>query len=142
MYIGLKHTHSGLAYILLAGLVIAIALVIVSATAKKPFTDRVRKFALIGLILSHLQLVIGLILYFVSPAGLSSLSGEAMKDATLRFNTVEHPLTMIIAIILVTIGYSRSKRAQSDSSKYRSVIIFYLLGLFLMLLRIPWSIWP
>ncbi len=142
MYIGLKHTHSGLAYILLAGLMIAVALVIVSATAKKPFTDRVRKFALIGLILSHLQLVIGLILYFVSPAGLSSLSGEAMKDAALRFNTVEHPLTMIIAIILVTIGYSRSKRGQSDSSKYRSVIIFYLLGLFLMLLRIPWSIWP
>lgn len=142
MYIGLKHTHSGLAYLLLAGLVIALGLVIVSAITKKPFSESTRKFALIGLILAHLQLVIGLVLYFLSPVGFSALSGDAMKDSVIRFNTIEHPLTMIIAIVLITIGYSRSKRGLTDSAKYQSIIIFYLIGLFLILLRIPWSIWP
>jgi hypothetical protein len=140
MYTGIKHFHSGLAYLLLAALVVAVIYAIVSR--KKPFTAGSRKIALMGLICTHLQFVLGIVLYFLSPLGASNFSGEAMKEKISRLYIVEHPLTMLIAIVLVTIGYSRIKRLDSDSRKYSSMIVFYGIGLLLMLSVIPWKVWP
>lgn len=142
MYIGIKHLHSVLAYILLAILLISIVYVAIGMIKRSPFTDRVRKVALFGLIAAHLQFLIGLILYFISPAGFASFSGAAMKDALLRHNIIEHPVTMLIGVVFITIGYSRSKRMATDSRKYNSILVFYLVGLLIILLRIPWHIWP
>lgn len=140
MYTGIKHFHSGLAYLLLAALIVAVIYAIVSR--KKPFTAGSKKIALIGLICTHLQFVLGIVLYFLSPLGASNFSGEAMKEKISRLYIVEHPLTMLIAIVLVTIGYSRIKRISGDSRKYNSIIIFYGIGLLLMLSVIPWKVWP
>ena len=142
MYTGLHHLHSALAYLLLAALVIAIAYILVSYINKKAFTDQHRKAALVALICTHLQLLFGLILYFVSPLGFSNISGEVMKDSYLRNAAVEHPLTMIVAIVLITVGYSKVKRLTDSGKRYKNFLIFYSLGLFLILLRIPWSVWP
>lgn len=142
MYTGLKHLHSGLAYILLAGLIFSIGYTLISFINKKPFTDGNRKVSLIGLICAHLQLVFGLLLYFVSPLGLSGFSGEAMKNSLSRLYILEHPLTMAIAIALITIGYSKAKRLTEDRKRYNNILIFYTIGLLLILLRIPWSVWP
>ena len=140
MYTGIKHFHSGLAYLLLAGLVIAIIYAIVSR--KKPFTAGSRKIALIGLICTHLQFVLGIVLYFLSPLGVSNFSGEAMKEKVSRLYLIEHPLMMLIAIALVTVGFSRIRRLGSDSKKYKSIIVFYGIALLLMLSVIPWNVWP
>lgn len=140
MYTGIKHFHSGLAYLLLAALVVAVIYAIVSR--KKPFTAGSRKIALMGLICTHLQFVLGIVLYLLSPLGASNFSGEAMKVKDSRLYIIEHPLMMLIAIALVTIGYSRVKRAASDSKKYSSIIVFYGIGLLLMLSVIPWKVWP
>lgn len=142
MYTGFQHLHSGLAYLLLAAMLLSILVVLVAAMRKSPFTDKIRKVALVGLISAHLQLIIGLVLYFISPLGFPSLSGEVMKDSLARLYALEHPLTMIIAIILITVGYSRAKRMTEDRKKYNSILIFYVLGLLLILLRIPWHAWP
>lgn len=142
MYIGFKHLHSGLAYILLAVLVFSLIYALVNFVKNKPFTENVRKASLAGLIASHLQLLVGLVLYFLSPVGFSNFSGEAMGDAMSRLYMLEHPLTMIIAIVLITVGYSKAKAPGEDSSRYKKVLIYYGLGLALMLLRIPWSVWP
>lgn len=142
MYTGLKHLHSGFAYLLLAVLVISIIYVLVAYLNKKPFTEGIRKTALIGLIASHLQFLFGLILYFVSPLGLASISGEAMKNANLRLYVVEHPLTMLIAVALITVGYSKAKKLKEDNARFKKILLFYTLGLVLMLSRIPWSVWP
>jgi uncharacterized protein YacL len=109
---------------------------------KRPFTEKVRKVALVGFIATHLQLVIGLILYVVSPRGLSNFSGEAMGESLSRLYILEHPLTMIIAIVLISIGYIKAKKPGDDVRRYRTIILFYLLGLALILLRIPWQVWP
>lgn len=140
MYTGLKHFHSGLAYLLLAALFVAFLFAIISR--KKAFTAQSKKIALIGLICTHLQFVAGIILYLVSPAGLSNFSGDAMKEKASRLYIIEHPLMMILAIVLVTIGYSRTKKLGSDSRKYGSIIIFYGLALLFMLSVIPWNVWP
>ncbi len=142
MYIGFKHLHSTFAYVLLAALIFSVIYVLIAYAQKKPFTDKVRKFALIGLISAHIQFLVGLLLYVLSPLGLSNFSGAAMKDSLSRLYILEHPLMMLVAIVLITIGYSRAKRLKGDNARYRSILIFYGLGLVFILSRIPWTVWP
>lgn len=99
------HLHSTLAIVLLLALVVSIIITLANFAGNKPYN---RKIALIGLISAHLQLVVGLVLFFVLKYP-SMISGSVMKDPTLRFKIIEHPLTMIIAIVLITIGYSKAK---------------------------------
>lgn len=142
MYTGFQHLHSAIAYILLAILVFVITYVFIQWKNNKPFTEKVRKIALVGLIVTHLQLLIGLVLYFISPVGFSNFSGEAMGNSLERLYMLEHPLTMIIGIVLITIGYSKAKKPGDDADRYKKILLFYGFGLFLILLRIPWSVWP
>lgn len=142
MYTGFQHLHSGMAYIVLAVLLLSFIYALINFTQNKPFTDSVRKASLVGLIAAHLQLLIGLILYFISPLGVSNFSGEAMGDAMSRLYMLEHPLTMIIGIALITVGYSKAKRGTDDAARYKKLLIYYGLGIVFILIRIPWSVWP
>lgn len=142
MYTGLQHLHSYMAYLVLLGLAISIIGALIGYSKKRPFSDGDRKLALLGLIPAHLQWVIGLILYFVSPLGLSNASGEAMKDSVSRLYFLEHPLTMIIAVVLITVGYARAKRLRIDQKRFTSIFLFYGIALILVLSRIPWISWP
>ena len=142
MYTGLQHLHSYLSYLVLLGLLLSLGAALAGLFGGKPFTDKDRKRGLLGLIPAHLQWVLGLILYFVSPLGAANLSGAAMKDSVSRLYVLEHPLTMIIAVVLITVGYARSKRLTQDSARFRSIAIFYGIALVLILSRIPWNAWP
>lgn len=142
MYTGLQHLHSFLAYILLAAIIIPLVYVAIRFVKQGAFDEKVRKMALAGFIVSHLQLLIGLVLYVISPVGLSNLSAEAMQGTLTRLYAVEHPLTMIIAIVLITIGYIKAKKPGDDARRFKTIIIFYGLGLILVLIRIPWQVWP
>ncbi|MVZ67638.1 hypothetical protein GQF61_17465 [Sphingobacterium sp. DK4209] len=134
----MKHLHSTLAVVLLIALIIAIVITLVNYAGNKAYN---RKIALIGLISAHLQLVIGAVLYFTSPLGLSSFSGENMKNSLSRLYFLEHPLMMIIAIVLITMGYSKAKKIADAKKANQTVLIFYILGLIFILSRIPWSTW-
>lgn len=139
MYHFIQKFHSGWAYLALLLLVLALANSIMGMSSKKEFTAKDRKIALFGLIATHIQLLVGLIVYFVSPLG-SSVFGQ-MKDAALRLTSLEHPLTNIIAIVLITIGWSKHKKAETSVAKFKSIAVFYGIGLVLILSRIPWSMW-
>jgi len=142
MYTGFQHLHSVFAYIVLAVLLLSFIYALASFVQKKPFTEKVRKASLAGLIAAHLQLLIGLVLYFISPMGLSNFSGEAMGDAMSRLYMLENPLMMLIGIILITVGYSKAKQPGDNAGRYKKILIFYGLGILCILLRIPWSAWP
>jgi hypothetical protein len=103
MYYFLQKFHSGWAYLTLLLLLIAVVNAVLGLTSKKEFTAKDRKISLFALIGTHTQLLIGLILYFVSPLGKAAL-GE-MSNAELRLTSLEHPLINLIAIILITIGW-------------------------------------
>ena len=139
MYTFIQKFHSGWAYLALLLLVIAVVNSLIGMSSKKEFTAKDRKIALFGLIATHIQLVVGMMLYFVSPLG-SAVFGQ-MKDAALRLTSLEHPLTNLIAITLITIGWSKHKKAESNESKFKSIALFFGLGLLLILIRIPWSLW-
>ena len=139
MYTFIQKFHSGWAYLALLLLVIAVVNSFMGMSSKKEFTAKDRKIALFGLIATHIQLVVGMILYFVSPLGKASLGN--MKNAAVRLTSLEHPLINIIAIILITIGWSKHKKATTSSAQFKSIAIFFGLGLLLILIRIPWSLW-
>ena len=139
MYTFVQKFHSGWAYIALLLLVLAVVNSFLGKSSKKEFTAKDRKIALMGLITTHIQLVVGLLLYFISPLG-SAVFGQ-MKDASLRLTSLEHPLTNIIAIVLITIGWSKHKKATTGEAKFNCIFIFYGLGLLLILSRIPWKLW-
>jgi hypothetical protein len=139
MYTILQKFHSGWAYIALLVLIVAVINAIIGMSSKKEFTAKDRKIALFGLIGIHVQLLIGLILYFVSPLGMDSFG--QMSDKALRLTSLEHPLINVIAITLITIGWSKHKKATTSESKFKGFTIFYGLGLVLILSRIPWSLW-
>lgn len=138
MYNFIQQFHSGWAYLAIVMLVIAVVNSFLGNGSQKEFTAKDRKVSLFALIGVHIQLVVGFILYFVSPLGLSSFG--QMKVAELRLTSLEHPLINIIAIILITIGWSKHKKATTSEAQFKSIAIFYGLGLVLILSRIPWSL--
>ncbi|MCZ8229900.1 hypothetical protein [Flavobacterium sp.] len=139
MYEFIQKFHSGWAYLVLLILVIAVVNALLGFTSKKEFTAKDRKIGLFALIFTHLQLVIGLITYFVSPLGLASFG--QMSDKALRLTSLEHPLINVIAIVLITVGWSKHKKLTDSSAKFKTFAVFYGIGLLLILSRIPWSLW-
>lgn len=135
----LNDTHSVLRWIILVLLLASIFMAFSGRKSGKPFAAN-KKVYLFTLISAHLQLLIGLIQYFISPSVKIALAnfGAAMKIAPLRFVALEHLLMMLIAIALITVGYSKSKKAQDDSKKHRTVFVFYLIALIIILAAIPW----
>lgn len=141
MYLELKSLHSFIALILLLVLLFAVIFSAYSWLGKKPFTKTNKIVSLMGMVSAHLQFLIGIILYFLSPLGMSNFSGAAMKDSTSRLYILEHPLMMIIGVVLISIGYIKGKGISDDQRKYKTIVIYYTLGLLIILSRIPWSTW-
>lgn len=144
MYEIIQVLHSYLAYIVLALLFLAVANAIMGWQGNKMFTmQKDLRLSLFALILSHIQLLVGLILYFVSPSGLNAIQtlGMGGLNSAARLLALEHPFINIIAIILITMGWSRHKKFVEGNKKFKSIAIFYGLGLILILSRIPWGQW-
>lgn len=144
MYPSVQMLHSVLAYAVLAILFVAVLNALKGFMSKNDYSPRDFKLTLWALIATHTQVVLGLVLYFISPLGIKSFSANGaavMKDATLRLYAVEHISVMLIAAVIVTIGYSKQKRTEDSSAKFKRISIFYGIALFLILSRIPWTQW-
>ena len=136
--------HSYLAYIVLAVLVIAVINALSGWFGKKDFTlTKDFRISLFALIFSHIQLLVGLILYFVSAKGLNAIQtlGMGGMNSAARLLALEHPLMNVIALVLITIGWSRHKKFVESNKKFKTIAIFYGLGLLLILIRLPWGQW-
>lgn len=136
MYNILLGLHSGLRYIVLLLLVLALLTAIIGLFGKKPYSEGNRKINLFAMIFTHTQFLVGLILYFFSPLVNYSNMGEAMKDTISRYWTVEHSVMMLFAIILITIGHSRSKKAAEAFNKHRSIALYYGLAVLVIVVAI------
>jgi hypothetical protein len=101
---------------------------------KKPYTEINRKVNLFALISAHTQLLIGIVLYFLSP--LVKFKSYAMKEPTLRYFTVEHWVMMLIAIALITIGHSKAKKIETSEGKHKTIAIFYIIAFLVILVAI------
>ena len=144
MYEAILNLHSYWAYLVLIILIIAVVNAIVKSVGGKEYSAKDFRIALFTLIVSHIQLLIGIVLYFVSPrfAVFSELGiGGVMKDAVNRLYLVEHPIVNIAVVALITIGYSKHKKKLTSAPKLKTIAIFYTIALVLLLSRIPWDAW-
>ncbi len=128
MFNFIQKFHSGWAYLALALLLFAVINALMGKSSGREFTARDRKIGLFALIASHIQLVVGLVLYF-----------GFQKE--MRLSSLEHPIATIIAIILITIGWSKHKKTEASDAKFKSFLIFYSLGLLFIFSCIPWHLW-
>lgn len=144
MYDLIKNLHSYWAYLVLFTLLLAVINAFIGLFGDKEYTAKAFRITLFTLIVSHIQFLIALVLYFVSPFFdlWGELGGEVMSNASARLYLVEHPLVNIIAIALITMGYSKHKKKLTSASKYKAIAIFYTIALVLLLSRIPWDVWP
>jgi len=143
MYSTLQMIHSYWAYLVVAMIIIASFNALIKYFGGKEFQALDFRISLFTLIVSHIQLLIGLVLYFVSPNGFKNLSTNGMSglDSFASLLAVEHPFVGILAVALITIGYSKHKKKLTSKPKFKMLSIFYTLGLVLVLSRIPWSNW-
>ncbi len=145
MYTTIQFLHSYWAYLVLLIIVLATFNALAEFFSKREYGPKDFRISLFALIVTHIQLLIGLVLYFVSPLGMQNISnvgmGEVMKNSTFRLYAVEHPLVMILTVVFITIGYSKHKKNLLSSKKFKTLAIFYSIALVLMLSRIPWSQW-
>lgn len=109
---------------------------------KKPFEKPDNLFSVILLALTHTQLLLGLLLYFfLSPTTQKAFEdfGAAMKDGNLRFYAVEHIFIMLIAVVLIQLGRTFSKKAVADVDKHKKLAIFTTIALVLIIAGIKWA---
>jgi hypothetical protein len=140
----LKFIHSYFAYLVIALLVLSTIRFLVRYALSKEYTPTDFRLALITFIVSHTQLLIGLFLYFISDkfSLWYELSfNEILTSSINRLYLIEHPIVNIIAIVFVTRGYSLHKKRRVSNSKFKAIGFNYLLGLVLLLSRIPWDNW-
>lgn len=140
MYTGFLHLHNVLRYVVVILLILTVIKSFIGWFGKKEYNPLDNKLSLFLLISVHLQLVIGLVLYFISPVVETALNdfSAAMKVAELRFWGVEHMLSMIIGIIIITLGRVMAKKGKDDRAKFRRQAVYYVLAMILIFSSIPW----
>ena len=141
----IKTFHSYWAYLVLIVLAFAVLKAFLGFLSKKEYTPKMFQLALLTLIVTHIQFLIAIVLYFTSSrfslwadVGIS----EVMKTSVHRLYLVEHPFVNILEIAIITIGYSKHKRKRLSNSKFKTLSISYLIAFVLILSRIPWDVWP
>jgi heme A synthase len=135
---GLLIVHSVLRWALLALLIVVIYQSF-SAKGKRNYEGKDARLAKFTVLAAHLQLLIGFALYFMNGwHKFFSNMGEAMKQTGIRFFVIEHMLGMLVAIVLLTIGNAKAKRLQESEKKFKTIGIFFLIGLIVILATIPW----
>jgi hypothetical protein len=128
MQTGFKHLHILLPYLLL---LLPFLAIVVSLVKEKNETvsGKPSKLVLFALIFTHIQLLVGLALLAMNFAAISGTGVNIMKDAAVRMKLVEHPIMMIVSVVLITMGYSKAKRATNGRERAKKIAIFYGLGL-------------
>jgi len=138
MYTGLLHAHSGLRYVVLVLLVAVLAKSLLGWLGGKPFGKLDDRFSLFFFISIHTMLVLGLVLYFISPRVIFSAS--TMSDPVARYWTVEHITANIIAVVAFSLGRIRSKKQTTDAGKHRILFLFTAVGFVILVASLTGSV--
>lgn len=136
--------HSLLRWFVLISLVYTIYRAYKGWFSNLSFTNRDDKIRNVTVIIAHIQLLVGLALYAVSPIihNLFGNFGEAVQESAVRFYGMEHSIMMIIAIVLITIGSAKAKRITEDTKKFRVLATWFTIALVIILISIPWPFSP
>ncbi len=144
LYFFFQKAHSGLAYLVLAILVFVLVFFTIQVKKGSEYGAREKGLASLTVALSHLQLLIGLVLYiWLSPKTQAAFAdwGNVMSNASMRLMAIEHITTNILGVIAITMGSVKAKKQPTAKYKYKKVMLLFAIGLVLFLSRIPWKVW-
>ncbi len=136
MFDMLKHAHSGLRWVFLGLLIYATINAYLKWKKGAAFEEKDRKLNLFTLIAAHIQLLTGFALYFMSSKVV--FEGSSMGNSVLRFFLVEHPFMMVLAVVFVTVAYSKSKKLTEHTARFKTSFTLFAISLLLLLAGIPW----
>ncbi|ETZ24812.1 hypothetical protein [Pedobacter sp. V48] len=144
MYSTVLALHSLVRWLVLASLLFAIFRAFSGWSSKRSFSrvdNAVRHWTAT---IAHIQLIFGLVLYFISPIVNYFLHNfnDAVHRREIRFFGMEHSLMMVIAIVVITIGSARAKRKLTDREKFQTMALWFSTGLLIILSSVPWAFSP
>jgi hypothetical protein len=131
MYSTFLILHSVVRYFVLIMLIVLIFKSLAGWMGKAGYTPGDNKISLFTLILTHTQFLVGIFLYFMSP--FVQFSSDTMKDPSARYWTVEHVTIMLIAVVLITVARSTSKKISDSVARHRRLFILNAIALLIIL---------
>ena len=134
LYSFFKEFHSGFRYIVIVLVLLALIRAFMGWLGKRPYGEGNRKLNLFAMISVHTQFLLGIILFFISP--MVQFSKETMKNPVTRYFTVEHWVMMVIAIAIITVGHSKSKKLTVPQDKHKIIALFYTLALLIIIVAL------
>lgn len=137
--LGFTYLHSVLRYFILLFALIVVVQSLMGMLGNKKFKPVNKQSALVLLIFCDLQLLLGFFLYYSKGIANMFGGGDVMKDPVKRFWAVEHGFGMIVAIVLVHIGYSATKRLMDDDRKFKKLFWCVFIALVIIAVTIPWE---
>ncbi len=144
MYSILLTLHSFVRWLVLASLLFAIYKSYQGWFSKKHFTKFDNFIRHSTATVSHVQFLIGLLLYYVSPVVdyFFKNFNEAVHSREIRFFGMEHSLMMFIAISVISAGSMIAKTKVKDTEKFKTMAIWNTIALFIIVVSIPWGFSP
>lgn len=139
MYTGLLHLHHWMPFLWLLLILVVLVQNFLVWKSDREFTASLKRQNTITIVLTHIQVTVGLVMLIGFNMDMFSDMGTLMGDAAMRFKYVEHPTTMLLGAVLITIGNAKSKRQEAAKSKAKTVVIWFSIGLLLIALRFPWE---
>ncbi len=137
--------HNITRWVVLVLAIYALYRVFAGLFGKKEWSDADRKALSFYAISMDVQLLLGLLLYFVLGSWFNMMTsgmGNVMSNSSLRFFAVEHFSVMLIAVILAHVASIMAKRGSTDRAKFRNGAIFLTLSVLAVLVAIPWASRP
>ena len=134
MYSFLLALHSLIRWLVLSSLLFAIYRAYRGWFAAKPFAKYDENARYFTTLILHTQFIIGIALYFISPVVYYFLHhfNVAVHERQIRFFGMEHVTMMFVAIVVISIGSAKTKRKPSDAEKFRTMAIWFTIGLLII----------
>lgn len=139
MYTGLLHLHHWMPFLWLLLILVVLVQNFLVWKSDREFTASLKRQNTITIVLTHIQVTVGLVMLIGFNMDMFSEMGTLMGDDALRFKYVEHPTTMLLGAVLITIGNAKSKRQEAAKNKAKTVVIWFGIGLLLIASRFPWE---
>ena len=144
MYYAILTLHSLVRWLVLISLLIAIVRAYSGWFGNKKFLKADNTARLVAVTIAHLQLVLGISLYVISPTVRYFMNyfKAAVHQREIRFFGMEHITMMTLAIVLLTIGSAKTKRKATDQQRFKTMAIWFTIALLIIFTSIPWHFSP
>jgi hypothetical protein len=144
MYQTLTFYHNLMRWLVLASLLFSLYRAYKGYFSRSAFTKTDNAVRHWTATIAHIQLIIGMTLYFQSPIIKYFMANfkEAVSNFDITFFSLIHSSLMLTAVVLITIGSAKSKRKQTDQEKFKTILIWFSIALLIIFIAIPWPFSP